>query len=189
MFAIALILAAPLPALVKSPLDGAWKTVCVPMGLDGRHGMIATVTFNDKAIAIGAQVYAHNSCDTATFHIQARGTVTRTDPAEGGFAFDYTLQTFEMTLDAPDVVDTYNKSNSGCGFGGGWVLGQPRDVAGRTCAPINFPMPRARLYDRAWITGDTMRIGVTAAAMGNATPDKRPALPGSPVFTRVTPGT
>lgn len=188
MFAIALLLASPLPTPAKSPLDGVWKTACIPMGLNGRHGMIVTFTFSGHAIAINSQIYAHNSCDAPTILIKVRGTVLQAVPAEGGMSFDYAMQTFEMTLDAPDVVDTYNKPNSGCGFGGGWVLGRPRDVSGRTCAPITFPTPGARLYDRAWITGDTLQIGVTAMAMSNTTPDKRPAVPGSPLFTRVKPG-
>jgi hypothetical protein len=188
MFAIALILAEPPSAPATSPLEGAWKTACVPMWPNVRQGMIVTVTFTGETIDITSQVYAHDSCDTPTILIEMHGTILRTDPADGGVTFDYAAETFEMTLEAPDVVDTYNKPNSGCGLGGGWVLGQRRNVAGWNCPPIRFPVTGTRFYDRAWITGDTLRVGITAAALVNITPDKRPAVPGSPTFTRVEPG-
>ncbi len=93
-----------------------------------------------------------------------------------------------MTLAAPDVVETYNKPGSGCGFGGGWVLGQPRNVLSATCPPLTFPAAGTRIYDRVWIEGDTLRAGISLVPWANTSPDKRPAVPGALVFTRVKDG-
>lgn len=187
MFAIALMLAAPLPAPARSPLDGVWRTGCLPIGKNGRHGMITTLTIAGKRMTASAQIYGHNTCDIPTIRTEYRGAIVHTEPAEGGVAFDHDVKAVEMTIGLAEVVDVYNKPGSGCGFGRGWVIGKPRSVAGATCAPWTFPTVGTHLYERAWISGDSMKIGSMPVAWGNTAPDKRPAVPGMLAFTRVMP--
>ena len=90
-----------------------------------------------------------------------------------------------MTADAADVVTTYNANDkSGCGMGGGWALGVARSVEGRFCAPWTFPAIGTSLYERAWVSGDELRVGSFPAVWNNTSPDKRPTTPGLMVFHR-----
>lgn len=171
---------APPPALA-----GTWKTGCMPMGKNGRHGMITTLTATGKTLAAVAQVYAHNDCDTPTIRTTYRATIIATDEKGGAIDLDHVVDAIEMTLDAADVVAVYNKPGSGCGFGGGWRQAVPRAVDGRTCAPFAFPAAGTRLYERVWIEGDTLRLGSFPIVWANTSPERRPRDPGGLVFGRV----
>ncbi len=95
MFAFALILAPLAAPPVRTALEGEWRTTCQPIGKNGRHGMVGTMTVRGKAIVVRLQVYAHSNCDSPTVRAEVRNVLVRIEPAEGGFAFDYDLETAE----------------------------------------------------------------------------------------------
>jgi hypothetical protein len=157
----------------------------MPIGRNGRHGFITSLTVTQKTLAAVAQVYAHSNCDTPTFRTTFHATIAAIDENGAAINLDHVVDAVEMTLDAADVVDTYNKPGSGCGFGGGWQRGVARSVAGRTCAPFVFPVAGTRLYERVWVDGDTLRLGSFPIVWANTSPERRPANPGGLVFERV----
>lgn len=190
-FLLALVLpfsATPLAAkrAPRSPIEGVWKTDCLPIGKNGRHGFVTRLEVVGKALTATTQIYAHNNCDTATVSTAYRGAIVATvTAADGAIDFDHVVTVITMTADAPDVVATYNASEaSGCGMGGGWKLGVARGVEGRTCAPWSYPVAGTRLYERAWVLGDDLRIGSFPAVWSNTSADKRPTTPGLLIFRR-----
>lgn len=174
---------APSPA---SPIAGVWKTGCMPIGKNGRHGFVTTLTASEKTFTAVSQVYAHNNCDTPTLRTTYRATIAAIGGNGSAIDLDHVVDVIEMTVDSGDVIATYNKPGSGCGFGGGWQSGIPRNVAGRACAPFSFPMAGTRLYERVWIEDDRLRLGSFPIVWVNTSPDRRPASPGALVFQRIT---
>jgi hypothetical protein len=182
-------LAAP-QAAISAPrpaIDGVWKSDCLPIGKNGRHGFIVRLEIKGKQIAAAAQVYAHSSCDMPTVLTEYRGTIAKMrSNGDGSVDFDHVVEAITTTANHPEVVTIYNgNAASGCGFGGGWQLNVARAVDGRTCAPWTFPKAGTRLYERAWVAGDDLRIGSLPSRWDNVTPDKRPTAPGALVFHRV----
>lgn len=169
----------------RPSLAGTWKTACMPIGRNGRHGFVTTLTATGKTLTAVSQVYAHNSCDTPTIRTTYRAAITALDENGSAIDLDHVVDAVEMTVDAADVIAVYNKPGSGCGFGGGWQQGVPRAVAGRTCAPFNFPVAGTRLYERVWIDGGKLRLGSFPIVWANTSPERRPANPGGMVFERV----
>lgn len=169
----------------RPPLVGTWKTACMPIGKNGRHGMITTLTATAETLTAASQVYARASCDTPTIRTTYRATITALDERGGGFDLDHVVEAIEMTIDSADVIEVYNKPGSGCGFGGGWQRGVTRAVAGRTCAPFAFPAAGTRLYERIWIEENRLRLGSFPIVWANTSPERRPANPGGMIFERV----
>lgn len=175
-------------AATRSAIEGSWRTGCLPIGKNGRHGFITRLEIKGRAMVASSQVYAHNTCDTPTVRTDYRGTIADVkNGAEGIVDFDHDVDAITTTADDPEVVTIYNAGNpgSGCGLGGGWQLGIARAVDGRTCAPWTFPAAGTRLYERAWIVADELRIGSFPNVWNNTAPDKRPVAPGLLVFRRV----
>jgi hypothetical protein len=173
----------------RRAIEGIWKTECMPIGKNGRHGFITRVEITRSEFIATAQIYAHSSCDTPTVRNDYRGTLANVKPGDGGVTeFDHVVKAITLTADHPEVVTIYNAGNpgSGCGMGGGWQLGVARAVDGRTCAPWTYPAIGTRLYERAWVVGDELRIGSFPNVWDNTTPEKRPTAPGTMVFHRVT---
>jgi len=173
----------------RSAIDGSWQTGCLPIGKNGRHGFVTRLEIKRGRMTASSQIYAHSTCDTPTVHTEYRGKiVSERSAGEGVTDFDHEVEAITTTADAPDVVTIYNAGNSGsgCGLSGGWQLGVARAVDGRTCAPWTFPTAGTRLYERAWIAGDELRIGSFPSVWANVAPDKRPTAPGLLVFHRVT---
>lgn len=174
-----LLLLTPSPAI-----EGNWKTGCLPIGRNGRHGFVTTLAVRGTTLEAVSQVYAHADCDTPTIRTRYRGRIVATGGQAGTIDLDHVVEAIEMTLDAADVVQVYNKPGSGCGFGGGWHLGTARSIEGRTCAPWTFPIAGTRLYERMWVDGGRLRVGSFPTAWTNVTPEARPTAPGMLVFTR-----
>jgi hypothetical protein len=176
-------------AAAHPAIEGSWVTACLPIGKNGRHGFITRLEIKRGRITASSQIYAHSNCDTPTVHTDYRGKIADMRPGDDGVTdFDHEVIEITTTADHPEVVTIYNAGDpgSGCGLGGGWQLGVARAVDGRTCAPWTFPAARTRLYERAWISGDELRIGSFPSVWNNTTPEKRPTAPGLLVFRRVT---
>ncbi|THD36793.1 MAG: hypothetical protein E7773_07275 [Sphingomonas sp.] len=196
---VAILLALSLPftgpplAAKRAPrlaLDGVWKTDCLPIGKNGRHGFVTRLEISGMAVVAATQIFAHNTCDVPTVATDYRAVMVSWRTMDDGTTdFEHDVRSITMTPDAEDVVATYNASQaSGCGLGGGWKLNVARDVAGRFCAPFAFPATGTRLYERAWVSGDEMRIGSFPIVWTNTSPDRRPTTPGLMVFHRQSVG-
>lgn len=175
-------------AAARPAIEGSWQTACLPIGKNGRHGFITRLDIKRGRITASSQIYAHSNCDTPTVHTDYRGKIDDVRPGNDGVIdFDHEVIEITTTADHPEVVTIYNAGNpdSGCGLGGGWQLGVPRAVDGRTCTPWTFPAAGTRLYERAWVSGDELRIGSFPSVWNNTTPEKRPTTPGLLVFRRV----
>ncbi|NIJ18929.1 hypothetical protein FHS95_000598 [Sphingomonas naasensis] len=168
-----------------SPIVGTWKTGCMPIGRNGRHGLITTLTATPMTLSAVSQVYAHSNCDTPTIRTTFRARIAKTGANGAAIDLDHVVDAIEMTVDAPDVIAVYNQPGSGCGFGGGWQQGQPRAVDGRTCAPFPFPVRGTRLFERVWVEGTTLRLGSFPIVWANTSPERRPTNPGGMIFERV----
>lgn len=176
---------AMLPA--PSPIEGSWKTGCVPIGQNGRHGLITRLTVEGSRLTVRSQLYAHDGCDRPTILTEYQGHLARVQPASGGVELDHAVRNVTMRIDAADVLPFYNSGEAGAGCGlTAWELGVSRSVAGRTCTPFVLPAEDAMLYERAWIEGNTMRLGSLPMAWTNSTPEKRAAAPAPLVFERVS---
>lgn len=186
LFVIGAAPAAPTPTPRVGWIDGRWSSDCTPIGKNGRHGFIVSVTIRGKSIEATSQTYAHNNCDTPTVRVVYRGRIVlRANGAASTGSdhivdFDHVAVAVTMTANDPEVVAIYNadNANAGCGFGGGWRLNVPRSIAGRACAPFTFPASGARFYERAWRNGLQLRIGGFPLVWTNTSPDKRPTAPG-----------
>ncbi len=185
MILVLALLASPIAEAPPSPLEGSWKTGCAPIGEKGRHGFITTLTVRGDTLAVAAQLYAHADCDTPTVRARYVATIAAVRPRDGAIDVDHVVETIDVTLDAPDVVQLYNAPGSGCGFGGGWQQGVPRKVEGRRCAPFRFPDVGTRLFERGWLDGNRLRLGSLPTAWDNSAAERRPARPGELVFERV----
>jgi hypothetical protein len=172
------------PPTPRSALHGTWKTGCMPIGRNGRHGFITTLTIARGKLVAVSQVYAHANCDTPTVRTSYRATIAAIRENGPTVDLDHVVDAVEMTANAADVVEAYNKPGSGCGFGGGWRLDVPRGIEGRTCAPFTFPAAGTRLYERVWIEGDKLRLGSFPTVWANTAPERRPTRPGGLAFER-----
>jgi len=183
---LSLVLAGAAPAAPIAPksaaaaIEGSWKSACLPIGKNGRHGLIVRVAVTRSKIAATSQTYAHSNCDIPTVRTDYEGRIVARKAAGDTIDFDHVVTSLTMTPNAPDVVAIYNADNStaGCSMGGGWQLNVPRKMDGRTCAPWTFPKIGTRLYERAWRAPGELRIGSFPAVWTNTTPDKRPTMPG-----------
>nr|WP_272213072.1 hypothetical protein [Marinicella sp. W31]MDC2879015.1 hypothetical protein [Marinicella sp. W31] len=128
-------------ALAASELpEGRYRSDCLPIGKDGRHGFIAEVTITGRTLSATAQNFAHNNCDIPTVQVSYQGTITDVSAGEGRVDFVQKTGPFDYTLLSDDVTAYYNKNSTtaGCGIDD-WQTGGSRNVAGRTCAPFPFP--------------------------------------------------
>ena len=165
--------------------QGNFRTECLEIGKDGRHGLIAEISIEGDTISASAQTYAHNNCDVPTVRADYRGVITST--RENGDRIDFTQETgpFLYTLLADDVTTYYNANveSAGCGLDD-WQTGVPRDAAGRTCAPYTFPAIGTELKDSVWANQNGIEFGRLPLIWDSAPgyPEQSSGI----LFTRVT---
>ena len=159
--ALALMALAAAPAEAETMLpQGHYKTACLPIGKNDRHGLIAEVTIEGAVLSATAQSYAHDNCDVPTVKAEYRGVIEEASRQENHIDFVQRTGPFLYTLLLPEVTTYYNANigSAGCDLGD-WETGVPRDVSGKTCAPYTFPEVGSRLKDRLWIKGDRISFG------------------------------
>ncbi len=169
-----------------SSLNGQWTTDCLPIGKNGRHGIITHVTIAGDRIEASSQIYAKNSCDTPTILGKFSGSIVGKKAEDDHTDLDLAVGSVTLTLTAKDVVDGYNKSmkeNPGCASIV-WRENETVSVAGKNCGPLLFPEKGAHLFDRAWIQEDRLLFGAMPTNWQNITPDKRPTVPLEAVYYR-----
>ena len=166
--------------------QGHFRTECLPIGKDGRHGLIAEITIEGSDISAAAQSYAHNNCDVPKVRADYRGVIT--GAKADGDRIDFTQQTgaFTYTLLADGVTTYYNVNvdSAGCGIGD-WQTGVPRDVAGMTCAPYTFPDVDTRIKDSVWVDDDGLEFGRMPLVWDSAPDAGYPERPSGMFFAHV----
>ena len=166
--------------------QGDFRTECLPIGKDGRHGLIANVSIEDDTISASAQTYAHNNCDVPTVRADYRGIIT--SARETGNRIDFTQETgpFLYTLLADDVTTYYNANvdEAGCGLDG-WQTDVPRDAAGKTCGSYTFPPIGTELKDSVWFNQNAVEFGRMPLIWDSASDAGYPKQSSGILFTRV----
>lgn len=174
-------------------LGGRWQTACLPIGKNGRHGMIVTLTVPEDTARRGegpvqadAQIYARSDCLSPTVSAHYEASAGFIQEAPGAFLADQEVDTVTLTPKSSDVVEFYNAKpeEMGCGLTG-WQLNQPRDVSGRTCSVTAFPAPGSRIYDRVWVEDGTLQFGAFPVKWDLTNAAQRPSEPGPVVFEQV----
>ncbi|WP_319517791.1 hypothetical protein [uncultured Martelella sp.] len=140
--------------------QGHFRTECLPIGKNDRHGFIAEIRIEGRDISAFAQSYAHNDCDVPTVQVDYRGTITAATGKDDRVDFTQETGRFLYTLLADDVTTYYNANadTAGCGIDD-WQTDAPRDVTGRTCAPNSFPEAGTVLKDSLWGDDDAIHFG------------------------------
>ncbi|WP_176084909.1 hypothetical protein [Martelella sp. HB161492] len=165
--------------------EGSYRSHCMPIGKDGRHGFIAGVTIEGRKLTATAQNYAHSNCDIPTVRLSYEGALAEIAEAEGQ-RIDFVQKTgpFNYTLLSDDITAYYNKNSAtaGCGIDD-WQTDVPRNVAGRTCAPFAFPSEGTLLKDSVWSDDD----GITFARLPLdwSTRETYPETPSAIHFLRI----
>lgn len=190
ILAIALLAAT---ADVTDKLRGIWETACLPIGKDGRHGVMTRIMMNSETMEATAQLYAARDCVAPTFQINFRGQIHFRGEAEKGAAgeqisFSYKVVAIDLTPQDQAVVDQYNRADGGrhgCGLPG-WRLNIPQSVAGQECTPFHFARIGTLLHDNGWLDGDgNLRFGAFPILWSNDAESKRPDKPLPTAYHRV----
>ncbi|MBB3911577.1 hypothetical protein [Sphingomonas desiccabilis] len=175
------------PPVQPPPIHGIWETACLPIGENGRHGVVTRVTLTHRRLQAVSQVYETRACDVPTFKLHFRGTLLPVQVDGGRWLLRHHVRAITLTPQAAAVVAQYNRADSpssGCGMKG-WKLGVARSVAGRRCAPIDFAPLGTLLYDAAWTDGEELRFGAFPEAWSNRSAGQRPTRPLPQSFRRV----
>lgn len=178
--------ALPVAAQTSLP-QGRYKTACLPIGKNDRHGFIAEVVIEGSVLSATAQSYAHDDCDVPTVEVDYRGAIEEARRQENHIDFVQRTGPFVYTLLLPEVTTYYNANvdSAGCALDG-WETGVPRDVSGKTCAPYTFPEVGSRLKDRLWIKGDRISFGHLPLSWQNEADGGFPETSSSIDFVRVS---
>jgi hypothetical protein len=173
-------------AAAEVRLGGTWVSECLPIGENGRHGYIATITFARRHVEANVQLFARNTCDTPTLKVEYRGERLRLQSLGNRIALRQRSVSVTLVPQDESVVRIYNRPGGGCGLQD-WRINVPKPVAGRDCGPFPFPTEGAALFDSIWVNGDgTISFAAFPVRwIGNA--DAVPAQPIPHSFRRAVP--
>lgn len=171
----------------KPVLSGEWVTDCLPIGKNGRHGYVITISIVDDAFAANTQLYAKSSCQTPTVKVNYYGRLIGDKPDGDHIDFSHQVEKITYTLNSDDVTAFYNTHADGAGCGiSSWKTNVAISVAGKTCEPISFAAEGVTLFERAWVDGNTLRFGNFPSLWTATDASLRPAMAASPVFHRTS---
>jgi hypothetical protein len=149
-------------------LDDLWATECV--FVPKQHSAINSIAFANGQYVATTTMYATKNCETKNLEIVVKGSFT--EAASAAHDFDHTVQSVEMTLKSPKVVEHYNK-HSACGITN-WALHVPRDVNGLFCDPYLMPKAKVASFDRFEVVEGQLSFGGFPRANGFLKPEERP---------------
>lgn len=166
-------------------LTGEWTSDCLPIGKNGRHGVVTRVRITGREIVATSQVYAKSSCQMPTVQVNYRGALSDVAVKERYIDFTHTVQTITFTPNIDDVVRHYNNAADGAGCGlKDWNTNIAASVAGRTCTPFSFASAGVMLYERAWLDDDDLRFGNFPFLWSAVTEADRPSKPADLILHR-----
>jgi len=147
--------------VVPAALQGEWTTDCLPIGRDGRHGMISRLEIDGHGrMSAWSQVFASKACRVPT--VQARYETQIVDLFEDREAtrVAHKVDSILLKTNKDDVTAIYNDTAkpAGCGLTG-WQTNIARPVNGRTCAVFDLPKMDEVLLDRVWADGNRLTFG------------------------------
>ena len=169
---------AALSALISTPapaanpvaaIQGNWVSDCLPLGQNGRHGLVIRVTVTSDSFGASGRMFAHNSCDAPVFDFVDHAVLGRAEPISGRWDLHLTLVSATMTIKNKSVADLYAQSSK-CGLAT-WQVDVPMPVEGRTCEPVSFPPTGTILIAKARATEDRLTIQDISALFGAAPAD------------------
>jgi len=146
--------AGPLSAVGE--LDGEWLSQCLPLGKNGRHGLIVRLTLSRGQLAGDGQMYAHSSCDVPLIGSRYAASVEAVRKRGTQVALDLEFQSATMTIDDDAVAALYAK-NGNCGLSG-WRRGVAMAVQGRSCEPTVYPAKGQHITQRGTLAGDRLTL-------------------------------
>ena len=183
-FPVALLALAPIPAFAAHPpvaMQGSWVSDCLPLGKNGRHGLIIRVMVSAGAFNSSGRMFAHNSCDAPVMDFVGQAALGRVKAASGGYDLRLTFMSATMTIRDKSVAALYAQG-ANCGLAT-WQVDVPTDVAGRTCEPVSFPSNGSIVTLKAMPSGDRMTIQ-DLYVLFSAKPVDGVVLPGNVVLRR-----
>jgi hypothetical protein len=157
----ALALAALIPSWSAraDPLVGDWRSGCLPVGQNGRHGAIAEVSFEPSGMMNAHfDMFERPDCATATLSGKAHWSFRTSPKPDGRIELDYTLRDFELTLHRPEVVAVYNGDAAKRCAPTSWKLEVPQSVLGGVCPPIHVPNAGSTYLDTALVQDGKLRF-------------------------------
>jgi hypothetical protein len=180
--ALSALISTPAPAANPTvAIQGNWVSDCLPLGQNGRHGLVIRITVTSDSFDASGRMFAHNVCDAPVFDFVDHAELGRTEPAAGGWDLRLTLMSATMTIKDKSVAALYAQ-RSKCGLAT-WQVDVPMPVEGRMCEPISFPSKGAILIAKARTTEDRLTIQDLAVLFG-AGPTDGVVLPQDVEFRR-----
>jgi len=172
--------------VIPASLQGEWTSDCLPIGTDGRHGMITRLIVDGAGhMSAWSQVFASNACRVPT--VQARYETQLVDLVEERDALRIAQRVDSILLktNRDEVTDVYNDPDNpaGCGLTG-WETNIARPVDGRTCAVFDLPETDDILLDRVWAEGTRLTFGAYPLKWTVRTDSDLPKVPSAVSFYR-----
>jgi hypothetical protein len=157
---LALVMQAP-SAAMKGPkaiapesLYGEWISDCVPVGQNGRHGLVVRLAIAPDQFESRGQMYARNSCDVPVIAATYAAEIREVRGGPEQLQLELKLLSATMTIEAEDVAALY-RQGANCGLKD-WRRDVPMPVDGKTCEPLAFPAKGAQVVQDVRISGDRL---------------------------------
>jgi hypothetical protein len=154
---------------------------CLPLGKNGRHGLIIRLNVSAGEFQAAGQMYARNICDAPVIAFEDQATIERIQTTAIGWEIRLKLVSATMTINDKNVADLYAKGKK-CGLAS-WQVGVPMHVDGRTCEPVSYPSKGAILAAKARTSTDRLLLHDLSTLFGAKAADDI-ALPQDVQFRR-----
>ena len=172
----------PAPAAnPPSAMMGKWVSECLPLGKNGRHGLIIQLHVSADSFQASGQMYARNICDAPVIAFEDKAIIERAEAIPAGWNFRLKLVSATMTINDKSVANLYAQGKK-CGLAS-WQVDVPMHVDGRTCEPMSYPSKGAVLIAKARTYLDRLVLQDLSALFG-AKPADGIVLPQDVAFRR-----
>ena len=172
--------------VVPASLQGEWTSDCLPIGTDGRHGMITRLVMaGDGSMSAWSQVFASKACRVPTVQAQYETQLLDLFEDSEALRIAYRVDRILLKTNQEDVTGVYNDPDTpaGCGLSG-WQTNIARPVDGRTCSVFDLPETGEVLLDRIWADGTRLTFGAYPLKWTIRSEDDLPKVPSAVSFYR-----
>ena len=129
--------------------------------------MTSSVSFDSGEFHGVFELFADGACEISNLELEYRGSFVTT-----GNDMTWTPTHILQTIFRPEVVAHYN-TKALCGFTD-WKIDEPKDVAGRFCAPNQVPSVGTDYQDRFQIESDVLSFEFFPRLPSTPTPFRTP---------------
>ena len=157
----------PTPAPAANPpsaIEGKWVSECLPLGKNGRHGLIIRVIVSPNDFKASGQMYARNICDAPIIAFEDKAVVEGTEAIPTGWKLRLKLVSATITINDRSVANIYAQGKK-CGLAS-WQVDVPVHVDGRTCEPVSYPSKGAMLAAEAHTSRDGLVVQNLSTLLG-----------------------